>query len=151
MNIILIGYGNELRGDDGLGPCIARTIADRAAPQVRTLVVHQLTPELADDVAGADLVILVDACFPGDAGKVRMQKVECATASGLAHTSEPRGLLGLCRALYRHTPQAWLVTVAGDDFSLGDGLSTSAQANAAVAVKEIEALIEKHLAAISVT
>ena len=43
---LVIGYGNELRGDDGLGPYIAARVEEQCLPHVRTLTVHQLTPEL---------------------------------------------------------------------------------------------------------
>ena len=50
---LVIGYGNELRGDDGAGIMVARRIAENPPPGVRSIVARQLTPELADELAYA--------------------------------------------------------------------------------------------------
>ena len=61
-DVLVIGYGNPLRGDDGAGWKAAELLAEdpRLAGAV-VLARHQLTPELADDVSRASLVVLVDA------------------------------------------------------------------------------------------
>ena len=59
---LIIGYGNPLRGDDGVGwevaSRLAATIPEEAA---HIMTVHQLTPELAESVSEAELVIFIDA------------------------------------------------------------------------------------------
>ena len=61
MNFLVIGYGNTLRSDDGAGQIVAEKIAQWNLPGVRSLAVHQLTPELAEIIAQADAVIFIDA------------------------------------------------------------------------------------------
>jgi hypothetical protein len=61
ITVLVIGYGNTLRGDDGVGYQVAETVAEWQLPQVRSIAVHQLLPELAADIAEVDLVIFVDA------------------------------------------------------------------------------------------
>src|ERR1043165_3956952 len=61
LPLLVIGYGNELRGDDAAGPEVARSIAELQLPGVEVLVRPILTPELADNVAQAATVIFVDA------------------------------------------------------------------------------------------
>ena len=53
VRTLVIGYGNELRGDDAVGPLVARTAESWQRPGLRALAVQQLTPELAEDIAGA--------------------------------------------------------------------------------------------------
>jgi hydrogenase maturation protease len=60
--VLIIGYGNSLRSDDAAGIKVAETIATWQLPHVRSLAVHQLTPELAAELAAVELVIFVDAC-----------------------------------------------------------------------------------------
>jgi len=60
--ILVIGYGNSLRSDDGAGCRVADIVASWDLPYVRSLTVHQLTPELAEPIAQSDLTIFVDAC-----------------------------------------------------------------------------------------
>ena len=44
---LVIGYGNEPRGDDAIGPQVAQCVSAWSRPEVVGLAVHQLTPELA--------------------------------------------------------------------------------------------------------
>ncbi len=59
--VLVIGYGNELRGDDGIGPHVVSELAALELPGVLTRIVHQLLPELAAELADTCLVIFVDA------------------------------------------------------------------------------------------
>ena len=58
---LIIGYGNPLRGDDGLGWRAAEQLAE-IIPQSEAEVIacHQLTPELAEPISRARLVIFID-------------------------------------------------------------------------------------------
>jgi Ni,Fe-hydrogenase maturation factor len=60
----------------------------------------------------------------------------------MTHTSNPRSLLALARALYGLCPQARLVTIAGRNFELSDRLSPEAEKNAGLAVERIRELVE---------
>lgn len=63
MNILVIGYGNTLRGDDAVGPLVAEQVAIWNWPDVRSLPVHQLTPELAAEIAQVEAVFFIDAAI----------------------------------------------------------------------------------------
>ena len=45
---MVIGYGNTLRSDDGVGPLVAEAVHELVLPDVQTLAAGLLTPELAD-------------------------------------------------------------------------------------------------------
>ena len=60
--VLVIGYGNPLRGDDGIGRVIAEHIAETLRPEaIDVVVAHQLTPELTEPISRSGLVIFVDA------------------------------------------------------------------------------------------
>jgi len=59
----IIGYGNTLREDDGVGYCMAETIAQWNLTGIASKAVHQLTPDLAAHLAEVDRVIFIDV-FP---------------------------------------------------------------------------------------
>ena len=137
-SVLVIGYGNEVRGDDGAGPVIAREIDALQLPGVRTLVMQQLTPELAADLAEASLAIFVDAqvADAGDGVKVvPLMPDESTIPSG--HVADPRGLLALAAQLYGQVSASWLVTVEAEDLGLQNGLSPSTRARVAGAVSLI--------------
>jgi hydrogenase maturation protease len=91
---LVIGHGNELRGDDGAGPSVARAVASWHLPGVRTLAVHQLTPELAEDLAQTKRVVFVDAAV--HANEVYWQQVRAADVPlRLGHASDIGWLLAL--------------------------------------------------------
>jgi len=66
---LVIGIGNPLRGDDGVGPWLvhawgqrrARRKAAMGAAPLRIRVVPQLLPELAEELAAVRRVLFVDA------------------------------------------------------------------------------------------
>ena len=72
----MVGYGSTLRSDDGVGWHVADRLADdpRLAG-AEVLARHQLTPELAADVARAALVVLVDAALGGEPGSIVLRRV----------------------------------------------------------------------------
>jgi hydrogenase maturation protease len=133
--ILVIGYGNELRRDDGVGPRVARAVAGWDLPGLATVSVHQLTPELAEVVAGADEVLFVDATAGGG---VRVHQLRPgARQSALGHTSSPAELLAVAEMLYGRRPRAWLITVGAADLEFGEGLSTQAARGMGEALRRI--------------
>ena len=140
--VLVIGYGNELRRDDGVGPQAARAVTAWGRPGVQALAVHQLTPELAEQVASAARVIFVDA-RPDDGGAVEVSRLgPVAARPGLGHTGDPRELLALVAALYGRCPEAWLVTVPTVDLDFGEGLSPAAQRGLSEALRRIRMLCD---------
>lgn len=132
--VLVIGSGNPLRGDDGIGPAVAGDVARLGLPGVRVLVVHQLTPELAADLAEARLAVFVDAAVtPGPVCVAKLGGPGPADG-GMSHAADPRGLLALARAVYGRSPEAWLVTAAGADFDFREGLSPAGREHAREAV-----------------
>jgi hydrogenase maturation protease len=141
-DVLVIGYGNTLRGDDGIGPAAARGVAALGLPGVRVIVAHQLTPELAADLADARLAVFVDAAVTGEAvTAVRIGPAEAGAV--MTHAADPRGLLALCTAVYERCPGAWLVTAAGADFDFRDGLSPTGRENAREVLGYVEYLIRE--------
>ncbi len=134
--ILVIGYGNELRRDDGAGCRVVRELAALGLPGVRARVVQQLVPELAAELAEALRVYFVDARLAGAPDEVTVERLRPLPATGgLGHVTDPRGLLALTEAVYGRLPEAWLVAVAGEDFALGEGLSARAATNVRRAVR----------------
>jgi hydrogenase maturation protease len=141
--ILLIGYGNTLRSDDGVGPRLALEVASKRLPGLIAIGVQQLTPELAEPLAAADLAIFVDARLAehGDTVEVHPLKPE-SMRHGLAHTSNPRTLLTLACEVYGRAARSWLVTVPAVEFSPGEQLSVTARCAIADAIERITAFIE---------
>src|SRR5512137_149559 len=118
--LLVIGYGNELRSDDGVGPKVAAAIAGMQLPGVHAIACHQLTPELAEPIASARAAIFVDAAHdPIESVQVRTIEPS-ATAQVSAHASGPQSLLALARELFGRCPPAWMITVPAMVFDFGE-------------------------------
>jgi len=141
--ILVIGYGNLLRSDDGIGQQIAQAIGTWGMSDVQTIAVHQLTPELAETLASFDVTIFVDACAISDHQDIQIERIESLRFSPLmGHTSDPRSLLALSQVLYDRAPQAWSITVPGANFEVGDRLSSVAERNIETALQRINDLMQ---------
>jgi hydrogenase maturation protease len=136
-DLLIIGYGNTLRRDDGVGPKVAEAVAALALPGVRTLACPLLTPELAEPVSKATAVIFVDAAVDAPR-EVQLRVLAPAGSSQLmAHAADPATLLALARDVFGHAPQAWLLTIPVEDMGIGEELSVFAQRGFRVAVELI--------------
>jgi hydrogenase maturation protease len=139
--VLVVGYGNELRRDDGLGPWVARELAALGLPHVRVRALHQLVPELAAELTNARLVIFIDAHVEPCRERVTMEwLVPSGSPEVFAHGADPAAFLSLA-SIYGPVPSAVLVAVAGQDFRLGDGLSDFAAANARQALRLVRDLV----------
>jgi len=142
--ILVIGFGNTLRRDDGLGCLIADEIALWNHPEVHSLSVPQLTPELTVAAADATLVIFVDARAGDARSEVHVEPLEPPDEGGasMIHALSPQFLLGLTRAAFHRCPTAWLVSVPAKDFAFGEGLSATAELGMRSALGIIKTLID---------
>jgi hydrogenase maturation protease len=146
---LVIGCGNTLRGDDGLGPYIAETLqnmTDLYGVDVRIVAVPQLDVILASRMREADVVIFVDA--RGDASEelVKIERVEPAAGPvALQHTSHTISMPVLLRIAldwYGAAPLCYAVMPKGYDFSVGELVSEKAQTAAAHARNKIIEIIK---------
>jgi hydrogenase maturation protease len=135
--LLVLGYGNTLRSDDGVGPRVADAVAALALPGVCALVCPLLTPELADPVSQARVVIFVDAAVDAPR-EVQMRKLAPAgTSQIMAHAASPATLLALARDVFGHTPEAWWLTIPVEDLGIGEELSPLAQRGFEIAVQKV--------------
>jgi hydrogenase maturation protease len=138
--LLVIGYGNSLRRDDGVGPRVAEAIEALQLPGVRTLVCQLLTPEYADPIARVRRVIFVDAAVDRTDG-VHFRKLEPGDTSQLmAHAADPHTMLALARDVFGRVPEAWWLTIPAVHLGFGEDLSSEAQRGFDTAVEKIRDL-----------
>jgi len=140
--LLVIGYGNPLRCDDGVGPKVAEAIEELHLPDVHTLSCHQLSPEHAEPVSRARTVIFVDAAVDAP-NEVQLRKLEPNTSSQLmAHAADPRTMLALARDVFGHCPEAWWLTIPAAKLEFGEEFSPLARRGYEAALRQIQALAE---------
>ncbi|MEM9449091.1 MAG: hydrogenase maturation protease [Cyanobacteria bacterium P01_E01_bin.6] len=153
-HFLVIGYGSELRGDDAIGPWVARAVSQWHLPSVQCLAAQQLMPELADYLVHVDYVIFVDACTGSCAPSIQVNPIVIdnkepdETVSHamplMTHHYTPSSLLLLTQQLYGYHPQGWTLQVPAECFSLGDDLSVAAHHGCDRALQVIEQFLQTY-------
>jgi len=134
-DLLVIGYGNTLRRDDGVGPRVAETVEELRLSGVQTISCPQLTPGLADPLSQAGSAVFVDvAVDPAD--PVRLRRLDPSGSSKvLANATD-----ALSRDVFGRAPDAWMLTVPAEDLAFGEQLSPTAKRGVMSAVRAIRAL-----------
>jgi hydrogenase maturation protease len=140
---VVIGYGNDLRGDDAVGQRVAMSVARWRHPSVMALTAHQLTPELTRWLGPAKCAIFVDASRAEDNSPcLHSRRIESSSVQLMhGHASDPHVLLALTQLAYGHCPSAWWLTIPARCFDFGADLSPSVRRGAAAALWHIRALV----------
>jgi hydrogenase maturation protease len=143
--VLVVGYGNPLRGDDALGWELAGRLATAIHDEtVEVLAVSQLTPELSELISEVELVVFIDASLVGQPGNWKCQTVDPNPRSSpaLGHHLMPMSLLAYAQAIFKASPRALLVSVAGDSFDCRQGLTPSV----AAALPAVEQFVREQIA-----
>ena len=138
--VLVIGYGNVLRGDDGIGPAAAEALREQLPEQkAEVLAVHQLLPELTERISRSRLAIFIDADWNTPAGQMHKKQLTANPDSAIAigHHQSPENLLNMACELYGHAPPAILFQVGAVDFGYQQSLSKSVQHAIPKLVKEV--------------
>ena len=138
MHTVVLAIGNTLRGDDGVADHVADLLGERYGVDVRR--VHQLTPELAEEIAHATAVVFVDA-DPAVAEARLDRLVPGAQRSPFTHSVTPGDLVLLAEQLYGFQGVAYVCHVPAENFTEGGSLSEVAEAGAHAAVECVLALL----------
>jgi len=136
--LLLLGYGNPDREDDGVAWHILRALTTRlglSAPDsyedefpehaaIEFAFYLQLTPEMAEDVSAYDQVCFVDAHTGNIPEPVRLIDVQSEfQASPFTHHLTAQSLVSMCETIYGKKPDAALLSVLGHRFLFSRQLS----------------------------
>jgi hydrogenase maturation protease len=137
--ILIVGYGNPLRCDDGVGWRAAEALSRSLPfPEIEIVIRHQLTPELADNLRYADLAFFIDAAHDGQPGELIFEPLTLQRGIIDSHQLSPVRLLALAQQLYGANPRAFAVSLCGECFDHGSTLSAKVEAG----LPKLTALVE---------
>jgi hydrogenase maturation protease len=144
--ILIIGIGNLIRGDDGLGPRLIDLLNQQPLPaEIEALAVQQLTLDLVETLSQASLVIFVDARLGAPPGQIECRDIQPDSSLQVANTHffDPHTLLAATQALYRHHPRGLIFTVTTQAFDYTQELSAPVQAALPALARQITQAIEQ--------
>jgi hydrogenase maturation protease len=139
----VLGIGNPGRRDDGLGAAAAERLQARRLRGVACDANYQLNIEDALAVAGHEVVVFVDAARslrrPFTFTRVRA----AASLPAMSHALGPEAVLAVAAELYGKTPDARLLAIRGERWTVGEGLSAKAERNLALALEFLESFLKE--------
>lgn len=143
MKVLVLGYGNPYRGDDGLGPLLAERVAQwlvSLGEAAELWVGQQLLPELAEELVNHDVAIFCDAsAVPLEDGFLLEELDISSDPEGLTlHSVSPQWLLGLAQSLAGRMPKACLLSVEGESFDFREGLTPRCEERAKAALQRFQ-------------
>ena len=128
--VLVIGYGNPARGDDGLAPAFVESLDRLQLPGVETRNQYQLCVEDAIDIAGFAQVIFVDASLDAAPPFEFSPLQEDAVRHLDTHTLSPGALMYLARTLFGATASTFVMAIRGYRFeAFTETITNEAQSN----------------------
>ncbi|NUN96465.1 MAG: hydrogenase maturation protease [Candidatus Omnitrophica bacterium] len=154
--VLILGVGNEWRGDDAIGVLLARRLRERAPPGVEVKEHSGEGAGLMEEWVGHDAVIILDAVRSGSPpGTIhRLDASREAIPSRFFHASSHAFSVAeaveLSRALGALPEVVLLYGIEGREFAAGAGLSEEVRMGGAVVLEEVMALIESYAGRLAV-
>lgn len=123
-SLFILGVGNTLRTDDGIGIFICEHIAALPLDHADVSFTPDLSTNWLELFASFDRVVIVDACAGGG------ETIQFGRAGShphpparVSHYLDAESLPELLGALYDEKPEILLCSVPANDFGMGEGLS----------------------------
>lgn len=143
-SILLVGFGNPGRLDDGLGPRAAEALEALQLDGCTIDSDYQLTVEDSEQASRHEVVIFVDAATVGPEpfGVYRVPPRSATSFS--SHSVDPAAVVGLAGDLFGRAPTAYLVGIRGYEFNeFGERLSERASSNLEAATAYLADVLRK--------
>jgi hydrogenase maturation protease len=145
LRVVVLGFGNPLRGDDGVGWRVAEAAAQRWPGRLVVRTGQQLVPEWAADLIDADVAYFVDASLEVEEAELEVVPIDAVSAPIHGHALTPGQLLLLTRAAFGRVPRAFVLHVPAANFDFGDTLSPTAARGVQRAVGLLHAAVSSVL------
>ncbi len=141
VNTLIIGYGNPMRQDDGLGWAAAAALQKENLPGVSVMTCQQLQIELLEEAIKYDRLLFIDAAVGGNDVLLRKLEVHDGPALASSHHLSPELLGRLGRQLYQKEWEMYICQIRGEHFDVGDQLSFLGKLRLRSALEKITAWI----------
>ena len=141
--ILVLAAGTDARGDDAIGPRLLAHVDQLARPGVCTVFDFQFQLEHALELETADLALFIDTHCMQQA-PVRLSVVDADTAPfATSHALSPAQVMAVfARVVGTAPPPVFLLSVAGESFGLGEGLSPGGQTAFEAATALLDTLLD---------
>ena len=136
-SILILGIGNPLRGDDGIGAYVCAQLEELNTPRLSVQTTHQLHTEWIFTFQQYDAVLLIDASLSDQDVLIRPISRAPASSSNLSHHMAASQVAALTSLIVGSATRFFECAVPGDAFGLSDQLSEKGKMHADLAVAMI--------------
>ena len=139
--ILVYGYGNPGRQDDGLGYNFIKEIEKKNIPNLDVDFNYQLNIEDANTISDYDIVVFVDASFRVAVDFSFEPLLPSKEIQFTTHAMSAQSVLHLCKQVYHKSPESYLFEIKGYEWELGEGLTTNSKVALFKALRFFECLV----------
>lgn len=143
--ILILGYGNPLRSDDGAGVRLAEKLAEEKWENVEVMTAQQISLDMLEDMVRREKIILIDAASDGP--RVSIQNIKPGKRGlVMSHHTDPGALAGLAEKIYGRRLDMTVCRLRGENFEVGTELSAPVARRVAVAYGRIKKILAREIA-----
>ena len=142
--LVVVGVGNPLRGDDGIGHWVGQQIEEWQLPGVTVLFYQQLQTELIEQWLDFQAILVVDAAI--DTRGFQFEKIETITTAtaNSSHHIQLSTMVGLAEKLFNRPLNLTACKIGAANFELGAPITKETLENGKEALREIHTWIQQH-------
>ena len=140
----IIGIGNTIRGDDGVGKYVAEQIEKNNLPGITVITTHQLDMGLAEDISKFDTVLFIDASFSENTFSLLPLLPDNHPSQSFSHQVNASVIVSLSQQLFSTHTKFYICAIGVNNFEIGNGISETTKANADAAIAAITNWLEEN-------
>lgn len=130
QKILLVGIGNNCRGDDGLGWKFVELVESMGLDFMDYEYRHQLQVEDAALISEYEVVYFIDASYEKMDKGFELRQCEASDEEQVSsHAQSPGTILKLANNLYKKFPEAYVLAIGGEEWELQTSLSEAGEKN----------------------
>lgn len=112
----IIGYGNELRGEDAFGLDVIKELQKLSLKDTKLISAHQLTPEIVLELQEADEIIFIDTCLDEKNPYALACSLSRQSGLNLSHHISPKTIIYMLKSLYARLPDFYIYSMMSNSF-----------------------------------
>ena len=113
---VIIGYGNELRGEDAFGVDAVKELQKYKLKDTKLISTFQLTPEIVLELQDCKEIVFIDACYSIDDNYKLACSVEEENSSNLSHHITPKTIMAMLNGIYNKYPTFIIYSMLTNSF-----------------------------------
>lgn len=113
---VIIGYGNEFRGEDAFGIDAVKELQKYKLKDTKLISTFQLTPEIVLELQDCKEIVFIDACYSIEDNYKLACSIEEENSSNLSHHITPKTIMAMLNGIYNKYPTFKIYSMLTNSF-----------------------------------